>query len=75
VVLPPNAPPAAMTALRTAVRAMQNDPAYVEDATKLFGYVPEYVAEAGTNDQVRHALHVKPEVQAFMRDYMVSRPQ
>ena len=39
---------------------------------KAFGYVPEYVADADTNEQVRKALHIDPEVTAFMRKFMTT---
>src|SRR5581483_7384474 len=70
VVLPPNSPPAALDALREAIGKMQKDPLYIEEATKAFGYVPDYVAEPDTNLQVRKALHVDPDVTAFMRKFI-----
>ena len=70
VVLPPHSPPAAVAALQAAIHAMQNDPAYIADATKAFGYVPEYVAEPSTSDRVRSMLNVKPDIQKFMQGYM-----
>ena len=70
VVLPPHSPPAATAALQAAVHDMQNDPAYIADATKAFGYVPEYVAEPSTSGRVRAMLNVKPDIQKFMQGYM-----
>jgi tripartite-type tricarboxylate transporter receptor subunit TctC len=67
VVLPPQSPPAAIEALRAAIRAMQRDPLYAEEATRAFGYVPEYVTEADTNERVRRLLRVAPDVTAFVR--------
>lgn len=73
VVMPPNSPPAAMAALQQAIHEMQSDPQYISEATKAFGYVPEYVADAGANDRVRKLLNVKPEVQAFIQKYIADR--
>jgi tripartite-type tricarboxylate transporter receptor subunit TctC len=73
VVLPPHSPPAAMAALQQAIGAMQNDPEYVSDATKVFGYVPEYIADAGANERVRKLLNVKPAVQEFIQNYISDR--
>ena len=70
VVLPPNSPPEAMAALQNAIHAMAKDPDYINEATKAFGYVPDYVAETATNATVRKMLNVKPEVQSFIQGYM-----
>lgn len=70
LVLPPNVPPASLEALRAAVRALNADPAFAEDALKTIGFVPEYVAGPETNRQVRQALVVKPEIRAFVLDYI-----
>jgi len=70
VAMPPNSPAAATAALQKAIHEMQSDPSYIAEATKAFGYVPEYVAEPGTKDRVRAILNVKPEIQAFMQGYM-----
>jgi len=52
------------------VRALNADPAFAEDALKTIGFVPEYVAGPDTNRQVRQALVVKPEIRAFVLDYI-----
>jgi tripartite-type tricarboxylate transporter receptor subunit TctC len=69
-VLPPGAPPDAVAALRSALMGLGNDPAYAEDATKTMGYVPEYAAAPDTNETVRHALSVRPEIRTFVADYI-----
>ena len=63
-------PPAALAALRAAVLALNSDKAFAEDALKSIGFVPEYAAGPQTNGQVRSALAVKPEVRAFVADYI-----
>ena len=73
VVLPPHSPPAALAALQQAIGEMQNDPDYISDATKVFGYVPEYVADAGASERIRALLNVKPKVQEFIRNYIADR--
>lgn len=73
VLMPPGSPAAAADELRTAIEAMQKDPAYAEEAIKQFGYAPEYVADAGTSEAVRRALRVAPDVKAFLHSFMASR--
>jgi tripartite-type tricarboxylate transporter receptor subunit TctC len=70
LVLPPNVPPASLASLRAAVLKLNNDKAFAEDAMKAIGFVPEYVAGPETNRQVRQTLAVKPEIRAFVVDYI-----
>jgi hypothetical protein len=70
LVLPPNVSPAALQALRAAVLELNKDKAFAEDAMKSIGFVPEYAAGPDTNRQVRTALAVKPEIRAFVVDYI-----
>ncbi len=70
VVLPPNAPKAAVDALRAAVTELNTDKAFAEESMKALGFVPEYEAGPDTNRQVRAALTVKPEVRNFVVDYV-----
>ena len=72
IVLPPRAPPAAVEALRAAVLRLNADAAFADDATKAMGFVPHYEASPQTNRQVRQALTVRPEVRAFVADYIKS---
>jgi tripartite-type tricarboxylate transporter receptor subunit TctC len=68
--LAPDAPPAAVAALRAALVRLGNDKAYAEDALKTMGYVPEYEAGPDTSKKVRAALTVRPEVRNFVADYI-----
>jgi hypothetical protein len=68
--LPPNAPPAALRALRAAVLRLNNDKAFAEDALKTIGFVPEYSASPETNRQVRQAVVLRPEIRSFVADYI-----
>jgi putative tricarboxylic transport membrane protein len=70
VVLPPHAPQAAVDALRAAVRELNNDKEFADDAMKALGFVPEYEAGPDTNREVRSALTVKPAVRSFVVDYV-----
>ena len=70
LVLPPGTPPAALDALRAAIQQLNNDKAFAEDALKTVGFVPEYATGPDTNRQVRQALAVRPEVRAFVADYV-----
>ena len=72
IVLPPRAPPAAVEALRGAVQRLNADAAFADDASKAMGFVPHYEASPQINRQVRQALTVRPEVRAFVADYIRS---
>jgi tripartite-type tricarboxylate transporter receptor subunit TctC len=72
LVLPPGVPQAALDTLRAAVLKLNNDPAFADEARKVVGFVPEYVAGPETNRQVRSALAVKPEIKAFVAKYIKS---
>jgi tripartite-type tricarboxylate transporter receptor subunit TctC len=67
--LPPGAPQAAVTALRQAIQKTEKDPAYIAEAQKAMGDVPDYVSGPTLNDQVRKALTISPELKAFMTAY------
>ncbi len=70
VLLPPGAPAGALEALRAATNRLNGDKAFAEEAFKLMGFVPEFVASAETNRQVRQALVVKPEIREFVAAYI-----
>jgi hypothetical protein len=67
--LPPGSPPAAVNALRTAVARVEQDPAFIAEATKVLGDVPEYVTGPNLNVDVQRALTISPELRKFMEDY------
>jgi tripartite-type tricarboxylate transporter receptor subunit TctC len=69
VTLPPGAPREAVDALRAAVVKLASDKAYLDEAVKLMGDVPEYVTGATLNEDVRKALSISPELKAFMEAY------
>jgi hypothetical protein len=70
ITLPPNAPEAAVTALRLATARLNRDAAFAEDSMKALGFVPDYVTGPDTNRLARQTLTVKPEVRAFVADYI-----
>jgi hypothetical protein len=71
--LPPGVLPAAVEALRAAVIALNDDKAYQDEAMKSIGFVPEWNAGPDTEGRVRHALEAKPEMRAFLADYIQKR--
>jgi tripartite-type tricarboxylate transporter receptor subunit TctC len=70
IAMPPGTPAAAVSALRAAVQRLNADKDYAEDANKMLGFVPEYVAGPDTNERVREALNAPPEVRAFVVQYV-----
>jgi putative tricarboxylic transport membrane protein len=72
VALPPGAPPEAVAAMRIAVERLNHDKAYAAEAAKAIGFAPDFEAGPDTNRQVRQALVVKPEIRAFVANYIKS---
>ena len=67
---PPGTPKEAIEAIRAAVQMLANDEEYAADAMKAFGYVPQWVAEAGTAEWVRKTVQTSPEMKRFFADYI-----
>jgi tripartite-type tricarboxylate transporter receptor subunit TctC len=70
IVLPPGAPQAAVAALRNAMQRLNNDKAFADDAAKALGFALDYEAGPDTNAHVRRALSIRPEIRAFVVEYI-----
>lgn len=70
VALPPDAPQAAIVALRSAALRLRDDKAFAEDAMRSIGYTPHYEAGPDSNRQARLTLTVRPEIRALVADYV-----
>ena len=75
IVMPPGAPQAAVDALRAAIARVNADPAYAEEAERTFGFVPQWRGNADTPRVAERALGIRPEVRAFLVDYMKNLPR
>jgi tripartite-type tricarboxylate transporter receptor subunit TctC len=75
IVLPPGTPAAAVDALRKAVARLNEDPEFARETQKLLQFVPYYVTGGDLNAQVRSNLAVKPEIRAFVADYIKRGPK
>ena len=75
IVMPPGAPQPAIEALRAAIARVNADKAYAEEAEKTFGFVPQWAAGPDTPKVAQTALTVRPEVRAFLTDYMKNLPK
>ena len=75
IVMPPAAPQAAVDALRAAIAGVNGNSAYAEEAEKTFGFVPLWSAAPDTARVAQTALTVRPEVRAFLADYMKNLPK
>jgi tripartite-type tricarboxylate transporter receptor subunit TctC len=73
IVMPPGSPKAAIDALRTAIARVNDDKEYAEDAMKIIQFVPHYETGSDINARIRKRLDVKPEVRAFVLDYIKRR--
>lgn len=67
--LPPQAPADAVAALRTAMQRLNDDREFIDEAQKVIGEAPDYIAGAGINEDARRLLTVSPEVKGFIADY------
>ena len=70
VVLPPGAPAEASAALHDALGRLNHDKEFAAEAVKAIGFVPDYETGPDVNRQARAALAVKPEIRAFVVDYI-----
>jgi tripartite-type tricarboxylate transporter receptor subunit TctC len=70
ITMAPGVPKAAVDALRQAVMQLNDDRDYIEEAQKIMGEAPDYVTSATFNDDVRKSLTIKPDLKAFMEDYV-----
>jgi hypothetical protein len=75
IVMPPDAPQAAVEALRAAITRVNGDKAYAQEAENVFGFVPLWAAGPNTPAVAQTALSVRPEVRAFLLDYMKNLPK
>jgi tripartite-type tricarboxylate transporter receptor subunit TctC len=75
IVLPPNSPPDAIKELRAAIAKLNDDKDYGQDATKTFGFVPEWTAEADVADRIRKALVLPQSIKDFMQAYIKNAPR
>jgi tripartite-type tricarboxylate transporter receptor subunit TctC len=70
IVMPPGSPPAAVAALRKAVRALNDDKDYAADAMTAMQFVPHYEVRDDMDQEVRERLTVPPEMRTFILSYM-----
>lgn len=70
IVLPPGSPKAAVTALRKAVTALNDDPAFAKDALKTVNFVPNYDVGKQAEKLLKASTHLSPDVVAFLKGYL-----
>jgi tripartite-type tricarboxylate transporter receptor subunit TctC len=70
IAMPPGTPKEAVNVLRQAVLQLNDDKAYIEESQKTMGETPEYVSGPTLNEEVRNGLSIKPELKAFIEDYI-----
>jgi tripartite-type tricarboxylate transporter receptor subunit TctC len=74
IVMPPGVPATAIAAVRVAIVKVNADKAYSEEAGKAFGFVPVWEATPDTSRVAQTALSMRPELRAFLVDYMKNVP-
>jgi tripartite-type tricarboxylate transporter receptor subunit TctC len=70
ICMPPGSPPAAVAALRQAVRALNDDQDYAADAMTAMQFVPHYKVSDDLDQDVRERLTVPPAMRTFILSYM-----
>lgn len=75
VVYPPNTPDEAMKAMRSAIRKLETDKDYSEEALKLVGFVPDYEASDTVEADVRKALSIPSEDKDWLQAYIKNAPR
>jgi tripartite-type tricarboxylate transporter receptor subunit TctC len=75
IVMPPGVPAAAVDALRAGLARLNKDKAHAEDAEKAFGYVPVWQIGTDNNAMAQRAMTIRPEVRAFLLDYIKNPPK
>lgn len=75
VVYPPGTPDAAMHAMREAIRKLETDKLYAEEAMKLVGFVPDYEASESVEADVRKALSIPEADKEWLQSYIKNAPK
>lgn len=70
LVLPPGSPKAAVSALQTALREVNNDKDFQKDAMSTIKFVPHYATDARTERIFREKLNPDPKFKAFLDSYI-----
>lgn len=70
IVMPPGSPREAVTALKTALAALETDAEYRAEATSIMKFVPRYVVDDKMERMFREKLTPDPKLQAFISAYV-----
>ena len=70
VVFPPKVPRTAIDTLQKALRALESDSQYSQEAQNLLGFVPDYVAQDDTEQNVRKALAIPVADKEWIEAYV-----
>jgi tripartite-type tricarboxylate transporter receptor subunit TctC len=71
MVLPPDVPKEAVTVLRAAMLALNTDAEYQEEATRIIGEAPEYIAGTDINEEAKKLMTIAPQLKQFLNDYAI----
>ena len=75
IVLPPEAPPGAVSALREALIRLNHDKGYAEESQKAFGYVPVWQTSPDNNAIAARSMTIAPATRTFIQDYIKNPPK
>ena len=70
LILPPGSPKEAVGALRQAVAALNDDPAFVKDAEKTVNFVPNYDVGEQAEKLLKASTSISPDVVEFLKGYI-----
>lgn len=75
VALPPGTPPAAVSALSSAIARLNGDKDFAAESMKVMEFVPEYETAPDMSQRVRAMLVASPEMRTYINDYMRNVPK
>jgi len=73
--LPPGAPSAAVSALRTAIERLNHDKEFAAEATKVIEFAPEYRTAPDLNEKTRAMMVTTPQMRAYINEYTRNVPK
>jgi hypothetical protein len=75
IALPPGTPPAAISALRNAIEALNNDKEFAAEALKTTEFTPDYPTAPDMSQKMRAMMVASPAMRDFINDYMRNPPK
>ena len=75
IALAPGTPPAALSALRAGIAALDHDQEFAAEALRVIEFAPDYPTAPDMSRQVRAMMVASPQMRDFINDYMRNPPK